>query len=42
MARRYHADEPDRAEAMIRDRFERQHRISFHLPLASSRLHFEE
>jgi PPOX class probable F420-dependent enzyme len=42
MARRYHADEPDRAERMIRDRFERQHRISFHLPLASSRLHFEE
>jgi PPOX class probable F420-dependent enzyme len=42
MARRYHADEPDRAEAMIRDRFERQQRVSFHLPLAGSRLHFED
>ena len=29
MARRYHADEPDEAEAMIRDRFEQQTRISF-------------
>ena len=35
MARRYHADEPDEAERMIRDRFERQERISFHVhPLA--------
>ncbi len=42
MARRYHADEPDRAEQMIRDRFTRQERISFRLTLASSRLHFEE
>jgi PPOX class probable F420-dependent enzyme len=29
MARRYHADEPDEAERIIRDRFERQERISF-------------
>ena len=29
MARRYHADEPDEAERMIRDRFEAQERISF-------------
>ncbi|MEA2609250.1 MAG: hypothetical protein QOJ75_1493 [Chloroflexota bacterium] len=29
MARRYHADEPDEAERMIRDEFERQERISF-------------
>ncbi len=29
MARRYHADEPDKAERLIRDRFERQERISF-------------
>lgn len=42
MARQYHADEPDRAEAMIRDRFERQSRVSFRLALAGSRLHFEE
>ena len=29
MARRYHADDPDRAERLIRDDFERQERISF-------------
>jgi PPOX class probable F420-dependent enzyme len=42
MARHYHADEPERAEQMIRDRFERQRRVSFRLSLTSSRLHFEE
>ena len=29
MARRYHADEPEEAEALIRNRFTRQQRISF-------------
>jgi PPOX class probable F420-dependent enzyme len=29
MARRYHADEPEEAERLIRDRFEQQARISF-------------
>jgi PPOX class probable F420-dependent enzyme len=29
MARRYHADDPEHAEAIIRDRFQRQERISF-------------
>ncbi len=29
MARRYHADEPADAEELIRDRFTRQHRITF-------------
>ncbi len=29
MARRYHAADPDHAERMIRDVFERQERISF-------------
>jgi hypothetical protein len=29
MARRYHADEPDEAERLIRERFGRQERISF-------------
>jgi PPOX class probable F420-dependent enzyme len=29
MARRYHADDPAEAEALIRDRFQRQTRISF-------------
>ena len=42
MARRYHADEPERAESMIRDRFERQERVSFRLPLATSKLHYYE
>ncbi len=31
MARRYHADDPAEAEALIRDRFEHQHRVSFRL-----------
>jgi PPOX class probable F420-dependent enzyme len=31
MARRYHADEPEKAEALIRDRFTHQRRVSFHL-----------
>ena len=29
MARRYHADEPEKAERIIREQFERQERISF-------------
>jgi PPOX class probable F420-dependent enzyme len=29
MARRYNADDPDEAESLIRDRFQRQTRISF-------------
>lgn len=29
MARRYHADDPEQAERLIRERFERQERISF-------------
>ncbi|MGH2512405.1 MAG: pyridoxamine 5'-phosphate oxidase family protein [Candidatus Limnocylindrales bacterium] len=40
MARHYHADEPERAERMIRDGFEREHRISFRIGLAASRLYF--
>jgi PPOX class probable F420-dependent enzyme len=31
MARRYHADEPAKAEELIRDRFQRQHRVTFRL-----------
>ena len=31
MARRYHADEPAEAEALIRDRFTKQRRVSFRL-----------
>jgi len=29
LARRYHADDPDRAERLIREQFQRQERISF-------------
>lgn len=29
MARRYHADDPERAERLIRERFRQQHRVSF-------------
>ena len=35
MARRYHADEPDEAERLIRERFERQDRISFRFAAAT-------
>ncbi|MGH2465588.1 MAG: TIGR03618 family F420-dependent PPOX class oxidoreductase [Candidatus Limnocylindrales bacterium] len=42
MARRYHADEPERAETMVHERFERQERVSFRLPLATSKLHYHE
>lgn len=31
LARRYMADDPEGAEALIRDRFERQHRVSFRI-----------
>lgn len=31
MARRYHADDPDKAERLIRDSFTRQQRISFRI-----------
>jgi hypothetical protein len=29
MARRYHADEPGKADRLIRDRFQRQDRVTF-------------
>lgn len=33
MARRYHANDPAEAEALVRDRFERQTRISFRVAI---------
>jgi PPOX class probable F420-dependent enzyme len=39
MARRYHADEPQEAEDLIRDRFERQERISFRVRIAGVHEH---
>ena len=41
MARRYHADEPDEAERLIRDRFERQERISFRVRASAFHDHLE-
>jgi PPOX class probable F420-dependent enzyme len=41
MARRYHADDPAEAEALIRDRFERQTRISFRVPLGGVYSHLD-
>jgi PPOX class probable F420-dependent enzyme len=41
MARRYHADDPDEGERLIRERFERQERISFRLDLADVYEHLD-
>jgi PPOX class probable F420-dependent enzyme len=41
MARRYHADEPEKAERLIRDRFERQTRISFRVRIADAHDHLD-
>lgn len=41
MARRYHADDPDEGERLIRDRFEQQERISFRLALADVYEHLD-
>jgi len=42
MARRYHADEPDEAERLIRDRFERQDRVTFRFRPAGVHDHLDE
>jgi hypothetical protein len=41
MARRYHADDPDEAEALIRDRFERQPRVSFRVAIDAVHDHLD-
>jgi PPOX class probable F420-dependent enzyme len=41
MARRYHADDPQEAEDLIRDRFERQTRISFRVPIRDVHEHLD-
>ena len=41
MARRYHADEPAEAERLIRDRFERQQRISFRIRVGAVHAHLD-
>ena len=42
MARRYHADEPDKAERLIRNQFSQQERISFRLRPNAVHAHFDE
>jgi PPOX class probable F420-dependent enzyme len=41
MARRYHADDPDKAERLIHRQFERQARISFRLRVLTATRHFD-
>jgi PPOX class probable F420-dependent enzyme len=41
MARRYHADEPDEAERLIRERFSTQQRVSFRIAIDAVHEHFE-
>lgn len=41
MARRYHADDPAKAERLIQDRFERQTRISFRIRVSRIITHFD-
>jgi PPOX class probable F420-dependent enzyme len=42
MARRYHADEPEEAERLIRDRFERQPRVSFRVSIDAVHDHLDD
>lgn len=41
MARRYHADDPAEAERLIRDRFQRQTRISFRIRIDGAHDHLD-
>jgi len=41
MARRYHADDPDKAERIIHRQFERQARISFRVQVLAATRHFD-
>jgi hypothetical protein len=41
MCRRYHADDPEEAERLIRERFQRQPRISFRLRPTRVAEHFD-
>jgi len=42
MARRYHADDPDEAEGLIRDRFEQQRRVSFRVAIDAVHDHLDD
>lgn len=41
MARRYHADDPAKAERLVRDDFERQHRVSFRIAIDAVHDHLD-
>jgi PPOX class probable F420-dependent enzyme len=41
MARRYHADEPAKAERLVRDQFERQRRVSFRIAIDAVHDHLD-
>jgi PPOX class probable F420-dependent enzyme len=42
MARLYHADEPQEAEDLIRNRFQKQHRVSFRVRITGFHDHLED
>ena len=42
MARRYHADEPDKAERLVHDRFEQQRRVSFRISIDAIHDHLDD
>jgi PPOX class probable F420-dependent enzyme len=42
MARLYHADNPEEAEDLIRNRFEKQHRVSFRVRISGFHDHLED
>jgi hypothetical protein len=41
MARRYHADEPEEAERLIRERYSRDTRVSFRIVIDAVHLHLD-
>ena len=41
MARRFHADDPAKAERLIRNQFERQRRVSFHISIDAVHDHLD-
>jgi PPOX class probable F420-dependent enzyme len=42
MARRYHADDPEKADRLVRDRFERQSRVSFRVSINAVHDHLDD
>ena len=42
MARRYHADDPEKAERLVHDRFEQQRRVSFRISIDAVHDHLDD